>query len=216
MAEITQHRQPRAPSRSSACGGSAGASAASRPSATSTSRSRPGERRAILGPNGAGKTTLFNCRRRRVPADVRDDRAVRSATSPIMPARMRVGLGLTRTYQTSRLFLGLPVEDNLYLSRASASRAAICGRCGSRGRDRACCGARRGRSPSGSGSQDQLGALVRDLSHGEQRQLEVGMALAGEPKADDARRAGRRPVAGRARRSSPRCCSASSARSRCS
>ena len=33
-----------------------------------------------------------------------------------MPARKRARLGLTRTFQTSRLFLGLTVEDNLYLA----------------------------------------------------------------------------------------------------
>ena len=49
-----------APSRSSACGGSAGASAACRPCSDVDLDIAHGERRAILGPNGAGKTTLFN------------------------------------------------------------------------------------------------------------------------------------------------------------
>ena len=82
-----------------------------------------GERRAILGPNGAGKTTLFNL--------VAGDYRVSSGTIEIFgrdvtnePARVRPTLGLARSYQKSRLFLGLSVEDNLYL--------AILGREGSR------------------------------------------------------------------------------------
>ena len=140
---------------------------------------RPGERRAILGPNGAGKTTLFNVVAGEFPPT--------SGTIELfdhdvtfMPARMRVGLGLTRTYQTSRLFLGLSVEDNLYLALVGAEGGHL------RpvrlpGRD----GALRGQAREIAERirlRDQLGALVRNLSHGEQRQLEVGMALAGEPR----------------------------------
>ena len=74
-----------------------------------------GERRAILGPNGAGKTTLFNVISGDLPAS--------SATVELFgqdvthaPARGRARLGLARTYQQSRLFLGLTVEDSIYLS----------------------------------------------------------------------------------------------------
>ena len=74
-----------------------------------------GERRAVLGPNGAGKTTLFNL----VAGDFRPT----SGSIELMghdvtnwPARRRPALGLSRTYQKSRLFLGLSVEDNLYLA----------------------------------------------------------------------------------------------------
>ena len=76
---------------------------------------RPGERRAILGPNGAGKTTLFNVVAGEFPPT---DGSIELFGQDVthLPARTRVGLGLTRTYQTSRLFLGLSVEDNLYLA----------------------------------------------------------------------------------------------------
>ena len=74
-----------------------------------------GERRAILGPNGAGKTTLFNL--------IAGDFQPTSGTIDLMgtdvtnlPARMRPRLGVARTYQKSRLFPGLTVEDNLYLA----------------------------------------------------------------------------------------------------
>ena len=137
-----------------------------------------GERRAILGPNGAGKTTLFNL----VAGDFRPS----SGTIELMgrdvthlPARARPKLGLSRTYQKSRLFHGLTVEDNLYV--------AIVGFTGGRMRPWI--------APKDAGYRERareaaervwlgnrLNTLVGSLSHGEQRQLEVGMASATDPK----------------------------------
>jgi branched-chain amino acid transport system ATP-binding protein len=139
----------------------------------------PGERRAILGPNGAGKTTLFNL--------VSGDFPPTAGTIELFgrdvtrqPARKRARAGLTRTYQTSRLFLGLSVEDNLYLAvlgvRGSHLRPV-------RRPERD--GAMRARARELAervGLQGALGTLVGSLSHGEQRQLEVAMARAGDPK----------------------------------
>jgi branched-chain amino acid transport system ATP-binding protein len=140
---------------------------------------RPGERRAILGPNGAGKTTLFNVIAGEFPPTAGAIRIFGTDVT-VLPARTRVRLGLTRTYQTSRLFLGLSVEDNLYL--------AVLGVYGGRlrpvvlpGRD----GGLREKARAAAGRvglTGRLGDLVRDLSHGEQRQLEIGLALAGEPR----------------------------------
>src|SRR4029453_5448432 len=71
----------------------------------------PGERRAILGPNGAGKTTLFNLINGDIPpTSGRIELFGRDVARA--PARGRAKLGLARTYQQSRLFLGLSVEDN--------------------------------------------------------------------------------------------------------
>src|SRR5215203_2277952 len=76
---------------------------------------RPGERRAILGPNGAGKTTLFNLISGEFPPSAGTVELFgRDVTSA--PARARARMGLSRTFQTSRLFGGLSVEDNLYLA----------------------------------------------------------------------------------------------------
>ncbi len=139
----------------------------------------PGERRALLGPNGAGKTTLFNVISGEFPPTAgRVELFGRDVTT--MPARRRAKLGLTRTFQTSRLFLGLTVEDNLYLAvigvRGGHLRPVrLSGRDGPI-RERARDLARR------VGLERQLGTLVGSLSHGEQRQLEVGMARAGDPK----------------------------------
>src|SRR5829696_4009022 len=76
---------------------------------------RPGERRAILGANGAGKTTLFNLISGEFPPTAGSVELFgRDVTA--LPARRRARLGLSRTFQTSRLFGGLSVEDNLYLA----------------------------------------------------------------------------------------------------
>jgi branched-chain amino acid transport system ATP-binding protein len=138
----------------------------------------PGERRAILGPNGAGKTTLFNL--------IAGDIAVSSGTISFLgkdlatvsaPGRTKRGIG--RTYQKSRLFPGLSVEDNLYLAVLGTRGGHF--RMYRRARDRAL--RERGRELAGDvGLQSRLETLVGSLSHGEQRQLEVGMARATEPK----------------------------------
>ena len=76
---------------------------------------KPGERRAILGPNGAGKTTLFNLISGEFPPSSGTVELFgRDVTGT--PGRKRARMGLSRTFQTSRLFLGLSVEDNLYLA----------------------------------------------------------------------------------------------------
>jgi branched-chain amino acid transport system ATP-binding protein len=139
----------------------------------------PGERRALLGPNGAGKTTLFNVVSGEFPpTSGHVELFGRDVTS--MPARKRARLGLTRTFQTSRLFLGLSVEDNLYLAALGAlgghlRPVRLPGR-DARVRERARELAER------VGLEKQLATQVGSLSHGEQRQLEVGMARAGDPK----------------------------------
>jgi branched-chain amino acid transport system ATP-binding protein len=139
----------------------------------------PGERRAILGPNGAGKTTLFNV--------ISGDIPPTSGTIELfggdvttLPAPARAKLGLARTYQKSRLFLGLSIEDNLYLAalgvRRGHLRPVILPKRDGELRERASAMA----DAVGLGAKaDQL---VGSLSHGEQRQLEVGMARIGEPK----------------------------------
>jgi branched-chain amino acid transport system ATP-binding protein len=137
-----------------------------------------GERRAILGPNGAGKTTLFNL--------VCGDFPVSSGTVELLgrdvttvPARARAKMGLARTYQQSRLFGGLSVEDNIYLSivgvRGGHLRPVVTKRDG-RIREHARESARR------VAIDHRLSDLVGNISHGEQRQVALAVALAAEPK----------------------------------
>jgi branched-chain amino acid transport system ATP-binding protein len=139
---------------------------------------RPGERRAILGPNGAGKTTLFNLISGEFPPTAGTVELFGDDVTAL-PARKRARLGLSRTFQTSRLFGGLSVDDNLYLAVLgvhdghfrlvrNAQDAEL--------RERARAMAEE------FGLAEKLDTLVSELSHGEQRQLEVGMARAADPQ----------------------------------
>jgi branched-chain amino acid transport system ATP-binding protein len=83
-----------------------------------------------------------------------------------------------RTYQKSRLFLGLSVEDNLYLAVLGVQKGhlrPVLRRRDAELRDRARELART------VGLEGREKTLVGSLSHGEQRQLEVGMARAVDP-----------------------------------
>jgi branched-chain amino acid transport system ATP-binding protein len=137
-----------------------------------------GERRAILGPNGAGKTTLFNVIAGDFPATAG---AVEILGQDVTAthARHRAKLGLARTYQQSRLFLGLTVEDNIYLSILGIERGhlrpVIAPRKDKAFRERA-------RRAAGQCAIDsKLGEPVGSLSHGEHRQVGLAMALAANP-----------------------------------
>ncbi len=140
---------------------------------------RPGERRAILGPNGAGKTTLFNVIAGDLPATAgRVELFGRNITH--LPARRRVGFGLARTYQQSRLFKGLSVEDNIYLAilgvEGGHHRPVLLPKRDGDIRLRAREAARR------VALDHKLSELVSSLSHGEHRQVALAMALAVTPR----------------------------------
>ena len=136
-----------------------------------------GERLAILGPNGAGKTTLFNV----VAGDLAPTRGsviIKGVDCTNLPSRARPRLGVGRTYQKARSFPGLTVADNLFL--------AIVGRQGRHRSMRPSGTDRQWRERAAEAAesvwlQDRLGTFVRDLSHGQKRQLEIGMALATDP-----------------------------------
>ena len=76
-----------------------------------------GERRAVLGPNGAGKTTLFNVIAGDIPPSTGSVELF-GADVTAAPARHCARLGLARTYQQSRMLLGVTVEDSIYLAVA--------------------------------------------------------------------------------------------------
>jgi branched-chain amino acid transport system ATP-binding protein len=96
-----------------------------------------------------------------------------------MPARTRAHLGLSRTYQQSRLFLGLTVEDNIYLSIVGVQGGRLRplrSRKDREYRERAKVAAGR------AAISNKLDQLVGSLSHGEHRQVALAMALAAEPR----------------------------------
>ena len=139
----------------------------------------PGERRAILGPNGAGKTTLFNVIAGDLPPSAGTVELFGEDVTPL-PSRGRARLGLARTYQQSRLFLGLTVENSIYLSilgvRKGHLRPIVLRRRDEELRERARVAAGR------VAIAHKLDELVGSLSHGEHRQVALAMALASEPK----------------------------------
>ena len=139
---------------------------------------RPGERRAILGPNGAGKTTLFNLISGEFPPTTGSVELFGQDVTAL-PGRKRARLGLSRTFQTSRLFGGLTVDDNLYLAVLGVHDGHF--RLVKRSEDAEM--RERGRAMAEAvGLSAKLDDLVSELSHGEQRQLEVGMARAADPQ----------------------------------
>jgi branched-chain amino acid transport system ATP-binding protein len=138
----------------------------------------PGARRAILGPNGAGKTTLFNVICGDMPASA-GTIEFRGEDVGALKAPDRTQRGMGRTYQKSRLFLGMTVEDNLYLAVLGTRKGHL------RLRRTRADGEMRERAREMArvvGLEGKLGTLVGAISHGEQRQLEVGMARAVDPK----------------------------------
>jgi branched-chain amino acid transport system ATP-binding protein len=140
---------------------------------------RPGERRALIGPNGAGKTTLFNLISGALPpTSGRISLFGQDVTSA--PAHRRAALGLARTFQITNLFPDLTVLENCLL----AVQAHTSTRFSMLRPVRRYTGLLdRARATLASLELGALGdAVVKTLSHGEQRQLEIALALAGQPK----------------------------------
>src|SRR6476646_1283223 len=137
-----------------------------------------GERRAILGANGAGKTTLFNAVTGDFPPTAGRVLFFGEDITELPPYE-RIRRGLRRTYQSSLLFRELSVRDNLFLAARGITRGRF-----SLFQPRAS-------HPTQVATDDLLDRVrlshvaqlpVSSLSHGQQRQLEIGMALAGAPR----------------------------------
>jgi ABC-type branched-subunit amino acid transport system ATPase component len=140
---------------------------------------RPGERRALIGPNGAGKTTLFNLIAGALPVTSGSITLFGVDVTAKAEAR-RAALGLARTFQITNLFPALTVRQNALLAVQALTRAKFAmlrplerfGDLQTRARE----------ALAAVGLADRAGATVRHLSHGEQRQLEIALALAGRPR----------------------------------
>jgi branched-chain amino acid transport system ATP-binding protein len=136
-----------------------------------------GERRAIIGPNGAGKSTLFNViagQLKPTSGRVLIDGSDATAERPDEIWRR----GVTRTFQRNQLFLGLRVWENIELACAARYRRVLLQ------------GAGRRRNVETDIAQvlemvhllGHAGRTVKELAYGEQRQLELALALAGRPR----------------------------------
>ena len=138
-----------------------------------------GERVAILGPNGAGKTTLFNAITGITPATggkvLLDGRNITRATP-----NARARRGIARTFQITNLFFGLSVQDNLLLATRglSRSRFAFWRRGDAQGDERSIVDSALARCQL----EGKRQLLVREISYGEQRQLELAMSLTSAPR----------------------------------
>ena len=140
---------------------------------------RPGERRALIGPNGAGKTTLFNL--------ISGSLSVTAGTITLFgrdvtgtAAHVRAAQGLARTFQITNLFPDLTVLENCVLAvqALTPTRFAMLRPVGAF----ASLHARARATLESVGLAGVDDALVKNLSHGEQRQLEIALALAGRPR----------------------------------
>ncbi len=140
---------------------------------------RTGERRGIIGPNGAGKTTLFNLICGEFPPS--GGRIVHFGKDVTqIPSHKRIALGIARTFQITNLFPNLTVLQNLLLASQGLEKTKYVMYL-----------------PISSYKHlyekskslleevelwEKRDVLVKNLSHGEQRQIEVCLALIGQPR----------------------------------
>lgn len=138
-----------------------------------------GERVAILGPNGAGKTTLFNAITGMAPPST-GAVLLQGENITKTPPNGRAQRGIARTFQITNLFFGLSVEDNLLLATRGLGKTKFS----------------IWRTDRAQGLEQQVvdsalakchldgkrRRLVKDISHGEQRQLELAMSLTSSPR----------------------------------
>jgi branched-chain amino acid transport system ATP-binding protein len=138
-----------------------------------------GEVRAVIGPNGAGKTTLFNV----ITGTVRPTAgSIRFAGQSIagLASHTICRLGLSRTFQITALFPELSARENVRLAAQARDRrrwqpfggASLFEEAGSH-------------ADAALEQLDLAGIAGRPaglLSHGDQRLLEVAMALAQQPR----------------------------------
>jgi branched-chain amino acid transport system ATP-binding protein len=138
-----------------------------------------GERRAIIGPNGAGKTTLFNAITGvNPPTSGRITFEGENVTR--RPAHIRARMGMSRTFQITNLFPRLTVAENMQLALRGTGRGKF-SFLGSveltpEEEDRVAS------ALSISRLHERGSVAVHELSYGEQRQLEMAMALVTRPK----------------------------------
>ena len=139
----------------------------------------PGERRLIIGPNGAGKTTLFNL----ITGELTPDSgAILLFDHDVtrVPSRRRAHLGMARTYQIITLFPRDTIVRNVCL--------ALLGLSSMRWNPLAAFDRQRHLFDRAHAALEQVGLLhiadrpLSETSYGEQRRVEIAMALAQNPK----------------------------------
>jgi branched-chain amino acid transport system ATP-binding protein len=136
-----------------------------------------GEIRAIIGPNGAGKSTLFNC----VTGVIRPTQGrifFDGHEISGLPSHRVSQLGIARSYQITNILPGATVLENVRIAVQSRHHAWSLLR---HHRSYADVIAHARLVLAEVGLADKAEELAANLSHGEQRNLEIGVALATEP-----------------------------------
>ena len=138
-----------------------------------------GKVHAVIGPNGVGKSTLVNLLSGDLPPSAGQVLLFGKDVTALAP-HQRSLRGMGRSYQKTNVFLPFSVFENCRLaaqSRIGSSmrffRAALSNRAVNEAAERAI---------GAAGLDGRAGATVSALSHGEQRQVEIAMALATDPK----------------------------------
>jgi len=138
-----------------------------------------GERRVLMGPNGAGKTTLFNLISG-IYTPSRGRILFFNKDISRYPIHRRAALGIARTYQVTNLFRCLTVAENILMACQALERTKFVmfkplssyhchmDRCDNVLKE--------------FDLWEKRAELVKNLSHGDQRRIEVAMALAEKPK----------------------------------
>ena len=136
-----------------------------------------GEVHAVIGPNGAGKSTLFNLITGHLPTD---SGQVRFEGQPItgLPPHAIVRRGVGRSFQLISVFQRLSVAENVQIAVLAKDRWELCfwrpvGRRGLGEVDALL---------ETVGLANEADTVAGELSYGKQKQLELALALAGEPR----------------------------------
>ncbi|MGB9033225.1 MAG: ABC transporter ATP-binding protein [Paeniglutamicibacter sp.] len=138
----------------------------------------PGEMVGVIGPNGAGKTTLFNL----ISGVLKPTSGTISmAGHPLdrLPIHRRAAAGLGRTFQTSSLFPGLGVEENIRLAAQAKLGGSLSILHFPKTGDEA--GHIAEKCIAEVGLEAKRRARAGDLSHGDKRKVEIAMLLAADP-----------------------------------
>jgi branched-chain amino acid transport system ATP-binding protein len=138
-----------------------------------------GEIHAVIGPNGAGKSTLINLLSGELFANAGAIALGDADITRLAPDR-RARIGLGRAYQKTTIFPQFSVHENVRLAAQASSSRPLRMFGGTASDDRI------HQSTAESLAKTGLAARARgiagQLSHGEQRQLEIAMVLATDPK----------------------------------
>ena len=140
---------------------------------------KAGETHAVIGPNGAGKTTFISQLAGNL---LPDSGTVRFGGTDItrLPAPKRARMGLARSFQITSIYPEFSALDNVALAVQARSGHSFRFWRKARGDPALSEPAQRVLEEVGLSSRKKV--LAANLSHGEQRQLEVAMALATEPR----------------------------------